>query len=590
MLSCNVKSFVYYEHHSNDYVMQHVHNCYECVFYVEGKGIITADNDVYEYNGPTITIVSPSIKHDEKTLEFSRLFIILFELKNKDAFKPFTSLKLSENDVEVFTNLFFKMQNEEKEKKHLYQSMMSAYFSLLLCQFLRLLSNNKNESINKELVNRTKNYIKENYNQKIDFQQIAASFGYSYDRFRHIFKDETNTSINQYLLNCRLYAAKQMLLNSKMQIKEIALNCGFKSNVHFNNFFNEKMNISPQQFRNSRENQIDVGVFKIEGKQDGDKMKKILFIDTDIGGDCDDAGALALANIFKNKGLIDILGITFTTSSIYGPACIDAINKFYNNTFLIGMTSRKNYCVDNVNAFQEVLAKEFKNDFYDKNNDILKEAIDSIKLIRKQLAQAKDNSVTFVCIGQLNNASDLLDSVADEYSSLNGIELVKKKVKEFVIMGGLFKDNKDEVISFCNATYDSEYNIATDIPSSINFINKVPVKTTFSDFKVGYHIKTGKSLLLENNLNNPVTRAYKIFQNRPRESWDLLTMWYAIFNDDAFFKTSKEGKISIDKNGVTTFNENAKNNQFYIQLNNENSFIEERIDDILLNRGEFNEK
>ena len=97
-------------------------------------------------------------------------------------------------------------------------------------------------------------------------------------------------------------------------------------------------------------------------------------------------------------------------------------------------------------------------------------------------------------------------------------------------------------------------------------------------------------MLLENNLNNPVTRAYKIFQNRPRESWDLLTMWYAVFNDDAFFKTSKEGKISIDKNGVTTFNENAKNNQFYIQLNNENSFIEEKIDDILLNRGEFNEK
>ena len=319
-------------------------------------------------------------------------------------------------------------------------------------------------------------------------------------------------------------------------------------------------------------------------------MKKILFIDTDIGGDCDDAGALALANIFKNKGIIDILGITFTTSSIYGPACIDAINKYYNNTFLIGMTSRKNYCIDNVNAFQEILAKEFKNDFYDKSSNTLKESIDSVKLIRKQLVQAKDNSVTFVCIGQLNNASDLLDSVADEYSSLNGIELVKKKVKEFVVMGGLFKENKDEVISFCNATYDSEYNIATDIPSAINFINKVPVKTTFSDFKVGYQTKTGKSLLLENNLNNPVTKAYKIFQDRPRESWDLLAMWYAIFNDDDFFKTSKEGKINIDENGVTTFDENVKNNQFYIKINNKNSSIEEKIDNTLLNRGDINEK
>ena len=33
---------------------------------------------------------------------------------------------------------------------------------------------------------------------------------------------------------------------------------------------------------------------------------------------------------------------------------------------------------------------------------------------------------------------DLLDSSADEYSLLNGVELVKNKVKEFVIMGLTF--------------------------------------------------------------------------------------------------------------------------------------------------------
>jgi|GEM_PF-3871109 len=59
---------------------------------------------------------------------------------------------------------------------------------------------------------------------------------------------------------------------------------------------------------------------------------------------------------------------------------------------------------------------------------------------------------------------------------------------------------------------------------------------------------------------------------------------------NAFFKTSKEGKISIDENGVTTFDENVKNNQFYIKLNNKNSYIEEKIDNTLLNRGDINEK
>jgi len=265
MFFCNVKSFVYYEHHPSDYVMEHNHNCYECVFYTQGKGTVTVSNEVYDYDGPTITIVKPGHKHDETTENFSTLFIILFEINNPNILKPFNIFRLNEETKEKLIELFNKMDEEERERKPYYREMMSSYFSIVLSQCLRMTSTDK-QSYNKELVLRTKNYIKENYKQKIDFEAIAASFGYSYDRFRHIFAEETGTSINQYLLNCRLYAAKQLLLTTDLSIKEIAIDCGFKSNVHFNNFFTKKMNISPLKFRHSMENQLDVGVFNIRGK------------------------------------------------------------------------------------------------------------------------------------------------------------------------------------------------------------------------------------------------------------------------------------------------------------------------------------
>ena len=41
MFSAKIKSLVYYEHHHNDYITEHSHNCYECVFYLNGKGKIT---------------------------------------------------------------------------------------------------------------------------------------------------------------------------------------------------------------------------------------------------------------------------------------------------------------------------------------------------------------------------------------------------------------------------------------------------------------------------------------------------------------------------------------------------------------------
>ncbi len=266
MSLCKVKSIVYYEHHQGDFVIEHSHNCFECVFYMDGKGIVTADNDVLVYDGPTVTVVSPNIKHDEKTIEFSRLFIILFEARLVNLVKQFMYFKPDEAQTAFFIDLYTRMQEEEKEKKPYYESIVNSYFNIILDNFLREVSNENKKSYEKELVGRIKNYIKENYNQAIDFEQIAASFGYSYDRFRHIFQKETKTSLHQYLMGCKLYASKQMLLTTDMQIKEIALRCGFGSSIHFNAFFKKKMNISPMQFRHSSHNQFDVGVFKIEGK------------------------------------------------------------------------------------------------------------------------------------------------------------------------------------------------------------------------------------------------------------------------------------------------------------------------------------
>ena len=266
MFSSKIKSLVYYEHHPNDYVMEHSHNCYECVFYLNGKGKITISNEVYNYQGPTISIVSPGNKHDEETEEFSQIYIVLFEVDDKTLFKPNFVLSLDEETKMFFIEIFEKILQEEKTRTSYYFKVMNSYFDIFLSHCLRLINKSSTHKYNEELVKRVKSYIKENYKQNIDFKVIATSYGYSYDRFRHIFVDETGISLNQYLLNCRLYAAKQLLINTDLTVKEIAFECGFKSEVYFNIFFTKRMNISPLRFRNSSEKQFDVGVFKIEDK------------------------------------------------------------------------------------------------------------------------------------------------------------------------------------------------------------------------------------------------------------------------------------------------------------------------------------
>lgn len=66
-------------------------------------------------------------------------------------------------------------------------------------------------------------------------------------------------------------------------------------------------------------------------------MKKIIF-DTDIGGDCDDAGALALLHECGRAGMSELLAVTISTMSPYAAGCADAINRWYEHEVPVGQT------------------------------------------------------------------------------------------------------------------------------------------------------------------------------------------------------------------------------------------------------------
>ena len=68
-------------------------------------------------------------------------------------------------------------------------------------------------------------------------------------------------------------------------------------------------------------------------------MNKIIF-DTDIGGDCDDAGALAILHEAQNAGKAELLAVTLSTSSPYAAGCADAINRYYGHIVPIADTNQ----------------------------------------------------------------------------------------------------------------------------------------------------------------------------------------------------------------------------------------------------------
>lgn len=298
---------------------------------------------------------------------------------------------------------------------------------------------------------------------------------------------------------------------------------------------------------------------------------KNVILDTDIGPDCDDAGALAILHTMADKGEVNILGVGHCTSSPYGAGCIDAINLFYKRGDIpVGTLNKKDFLTGNqYEIYNKYIVENYENRY--RNNT----AIDAVKLYRKILSEQIDGSVTFVAIGPLVNLANLLASQPDEYSHLDGNDLVKKKVSLLVTMAGKFESEE-------NGQLPAEWNVFVDILSAQTVTSKWPTPIVFCGCEVGEHVITGKRLMYDMTDRNPVKKAYELFtKGAGRSSWDLETVLYAVRGECGLWKLSRPGKVHIDDLGVSHFFE-MNNGSHKFMINDVSiSTIEEYIEQLL---------
>jgi hypothetical protein len=152
--------------------------------------------------------------------------------------------------------------------------------------------------------------------------------------------------------------------------------------------------------------------------------KRVIF-ETDMCLDVDDVGALAALHAMADEGEVTILAVCFNEVHKNGAAAIDAINTWYNRGDIpLGVYKGTLESPDG-SAYLDHLAR-----FPHKvPNETAPSALD---VYLHTLRSQPDHSVTIVSVGFLNNLHDLLKAAP---------ELVKQKVVELVVMGGLQGDD-----------------------------------------------------------------------------------------------------------------------------------------------------
>lgn len=285
-------------------------------------------------------------------------------------------------------------------------------------------------------------------------------------------------------------------------------------------------------------------------------MEKI-FIDTDIGSDCDDAGAFAVLHQLANAGEAEIIGCTHCGSERSGAVTIKAINDWYKRGELpVGQFMKYSFLEEEVcKRFTSKISQEYL------KTHSAPEIENSVKTLRRALAEKEE--VVLVTIGMFNNIAELLRSQPDEISEKTGWELCRDSVKCMYSMGGNFED----------AEY-KEYNILCDRASASYVAENFPRPINYVGFEIGSKIITGKNLA-DAPEECPIKTAYNVYKGL-RESWDPITVYCAVRQKNEFFKYQENVTILFDEEGRTVIKKGGKDR--YILLQASVAEVREEID------------
>lgn len=257
-------------------------------------------------------------------------------------------------------------------------------------------------------------------------------------------------------------------------------------------------------------------------------MVKNIVLDTDIGTDSDDIGALSILCNLARQQKIRLLAVT-SCSSITEPVRVaDMICECYGVSVPMGKSLAPYGDDEAHNVYARKLCDSYKSRLDGQ------EIPSAVSVLRRALV---GGNVTLVAIGPLNNISALLDSQPDEISPLDGVSLLNSCVTELYAMAGSF------------ATSDPEWNVAEDVGAFHKLLREVTCPITFIPFEVGYKVRTATNFL--NGEDCPMKAGYLIHNGgAPRESWDPITAYCAAVQ---CLPTTDWGVVHCDERGVTTF-------------------------------------
>lgn len=247
----------------------HLHDCYEIYYSISGGRQFLIDNHLYDFVSGDIFFINSFETHHLSSLEqekHERIVIHIHPEFLKSVSTELTDLSqcfssrtphrnkcsLSASEQKRFMYFIHELSSENQYG----QDVLDVSFFMNLMIFLNeifsreenaQLQNRKRYSRLYEQFDDILSYINQHLSEDLNIPDLADHFHLSSSYLRRIFKAETGTTINKYVVAQRISLAKS-LLTQGCSVADTCDKCGFRDYSNFLKTFTKVVGISPKKY------------------------------------------------------------------------------------------------------------------------------------------------------------------------------------------------------------------------------------------------------------------------------------------------------------------------------------------------------
>ncbi len=221
---------------------------YELFFCASGAGNAVIDGVSFHFEEAHVAIFPPNTTHSEVLTENGKLISVCFSFS--DVPNKLSSGVFNTKENPRIEAIFRALIEELNGQEDYYETRLNLLASdLLIALFRHLAITPMKRQVAKSTLGYVLNYIETNFATDINWAKLAQNMGYSYEHFRHIFKEVLGVPPKQYVLKLKIEKTKELLADDKRTLKQIAKECNFSSVSHFITTFKAWTGSTPNDFR-----------------------------------------------------------------------------------------------------------------------------------------------------------------------------------------------------------------------------------------------------------------------------------------------------------------------------------------------------